>query len=189
MAKRKNKNLPKHKSPLELAANDSVSHQARLRHEYRMAKFAERDRQGGVGLNGMRLERLACVKALEGLARSHPKRKSPFLEPYHLMAANAYHADLLAIEGRSSHAFKERIDTMHKTESGLTHRLDVLQKIGKVDRELGEDAHLILKRILVDRPDDTLAQIWPNRTDQNKARDLIKSGLCQLAVIYGLAGR
>ena len=187
MAKRKTKNLRGPKSPLELAANDSVTPEAKVQHDYRLTRYAERDFEGGVSLDGIRLERIACVKALEGLARAHPKRKTPFLEQYHLMAANAYHADLLATEGSRSHAFRERIDASSSSEGGLAHRMDVMQKLGHVEAELGAKKKAILDRILVQLPDNTMTQIWPDRTHRNKARDLIKSALHDLAILYGLA--
>lgn len=186
MAKRKSKQVPQIRSPLEVAARQSVTDQAQDQYAYSLRHFAERDFEGGVGLNGMRLERLACVKALEGLARSHPKRKFGFLEAYHLMAANAYHADLLALQGHRSSAYKERIDVSSKSEAGLAHRMDVSQKLSRIDQLLSPEDKAVLNRIIIDLPDFTVAQIWPNRTARNKARDHIKSGLHQLAIIYGL---
>ncbi len=187
MAKRKTKNLRGPKSPLEVAANDSVTSETKSQHDYRMTRYAERDFEGGVSLDGIRLERLACVKALEGLARTHPKRKTPFLEQYHLMAANAYHADLLATEGSRSHAFRERIDSLSHAEGALAYQMDVIQKLGRVERELGADQKSTLDRILIQMPESTMTQIWPDRTHRNKARDLIKAALHNLAILYGLA--
>ncbi len=190
MARRRKKGpspkLAKARSPLEQIAKDSLTPEARERHAYRLTRFAEKDFEGGVSLNGMRLERLACVKALEGLARKHPKRKTVLLQAYHLMAASQYHGDLLAAQGQSSSTFRERIDVSSRSEGGLTTRLDVSRRLLRAAERLEPEELACLNRVISDRPENTMAEIWPNRTERNTARELIKSGLHELAVFYGL---
>ncbi len=195
MAKRKKKSAaravpqsrsPQSRSPLEQLARDSITEQARDRHSYQMVRFAEKDFEGGVSLNGMRLERLACVKALEGLARKHPKRKTLFLQAYHLMAASRYHGDVQAAQGHRSSTFRERIDVSASREGGLTRRLDVSRRLLRTAEALEPEELAVLNRVIRDRPDESMADIWPNRTERNTARELIKSGLHELAVFYGI---
>ncbi len=186
MAKRKVRNMPKARSPLEVAARESVTRETGARHDYVLSYFAERDFEGGVSLNGIRLERRACVKALEGLARKHPKRKKPFLEGYHITAANMYHGDLMAMEGHRDHSYRERIDVSSSSEGGLAHRLDVTARLQRLILVLGQADTAIINRVIVDRPDSSMAEIWPDRTDRNKARDRIKEALTKLAIHYGL---
>ena len=179
--------LPASRSPLQQMARESITPEARERNHYKYVSFAEKDFEGGVSLNGVRLERLACVRALEGLARKHPKRKSLFLQPYHLMAANQYHGDILAAQGHRSHAFRERIDVSSRSEGGLSSRLDVSRRLLRAAEILEPEELACLNRIMRDNPDNTMAEIWPNRTQRNTARELIKSGLHELAVLYGLS--
>ncbi len=173
-------------SPLETAARESVTAEAKKQNAFKLARFAERDFDGGVSLNSMRLERLACCKALEGLAKKHPKRKTPFLESYHLMAANAYHADCLAIEGHRDTTIRERVDISSKAEGGLAHRMDAMQKLARIKREMDANQKAAIDRVVVTSPDQSMAQIWPERAARNRARVLIKQGLHQLAILYGL---
>lgn len=142
--------------------------------------------EGGVSLNGMRLERLACVKALEGLARKHPKRKTVFLENYHLMAASAYQGDLLAMEGHRNSAYRERIDVSSSGDGGLVRRLDAAERLTYIKSKLPKEELTALDVIITKMPENSMAEIWPGRTDRNKARDYLKGGLHKLAVIYGL---
>jgi len=186
MAKKKRKSIPAARSPLEQVARDSLTGESKRQQAYRLVRFAEKDFEGGISLNGMRMERLACVKALEGLARKHPKRKSIFLEHYHLMAASQYHSDLLAAQGQSSTTFRERIDVNADRDGGLHRRLDISRRILHAAEKLEPEELTVLHRIIRDRPDNTMAEIWPNRTERNTARELIKSGLHELAVFYGL---
>lgn len=184
--KRAAQKLPKSRSPLEQIARDSITAETRARQSYRLVRFAEKDFEGGVSLNGMRLERLACVKALEGLARKHPKRKSVFLEAYHLMAASQYHGDILAAQGNRDNSYRERIDVSSRSEGGLTRRLDVSRRLLRAAEVLEPEELAFLNRVIRDKPDSTMAELWPNRTERNTARELIKSGLHELAVFYGL---
>jgi len=186
MSRRKNRSAPQTPSPLEKIARESVTPEAANRQTYRLTRFAEKDFEGGVSLNGMRLERLACVKALEGLARKHPKRKTLFLQAYHLMAASQFHGDVLAAQGHRSNAFRERIDISTRSEGGLGRRLDVSRRLLRAAEVLEPEELACLNRVIRDRPDKSMADIWPNRTERNTARELIKSGLHELAVFYGI---
>lgn len=190
MAKRKRKGakpVPKSRSPLEQLARDSITPETDKRNGYKLVHFAEKDFDGGVSLNGMRLERLACVKALEGLARKHPKRKTLFLQAYHLMAASQYHGDLQAVQGQRSNTYRERIDVSSRSEGGLTRRLDVSRRLLRAAEVLEPEELACINTVVRDRPDESMADIWPNRTQRNTSRELIKSGLHELAVFYGLA--
>lgn len=191
MAKRRKKRaaqkVPKSKSPLEQIARDSVTSETRHRNAYKMVRFAEKDFEGGVSLNGMRLERLACVKALEGLARKHPKRKTLFLQAYHLMAATQYHGDILAAQGHRDGTYRERIDVSSRSEGGLSQRLDVSRRLLRAAEALEPEELACLNAIIRDKPEATMVDLWPNRTQRNTARELIKSGLHELAVFYGIA--
>ena len=186
MAKHKRKR-PVSVSPLVRDAEASVTKETRARQSYRLTRYGQKDFDGGVSLMGIRLERLACVKALEGLARKHPKRKAPFLQAYHLMAANAYHADLLAAEGHRNTAFRERVDTPAASDAGLTYRLDVSQKLTQISRRLQAEHADVLRRVISQYPDNSMTEIWPDRSARNKARENLKEALHQLALIYGLA--
>lgn len=191
MPRRRKKRKPVQKlvqsrSPLEQLAQDSVTAETRARQSYRLVRFAEKDFEGGVSLNGMRLERLACVKALEGLARKHPKRKSVFLEAYHLMAASEYHRDILAAQGHRDNSYRERIDVSSRSEGGLTQRLDVSRRLLRAAEVLEPEELACLNRIIRDKPDSTMSELWHNRSERNTARELIRSGLHELAVFYGL---
>ena len=190
MAKRRKKTaarkLAASRSPLEQIARDSVTAETRAQQVYRLVKFAEKDFEGGVSLNGMRLERLACVKALEGLARKHPKRKSIFLESFHLLAASQYHGDLLSAQGHRDNSYRERIDVSSRSEGGLSARLDVSRRLLRAAEVLEPEELSCINRILRDRPDNSMAELWRNRTERNSARELIKSGLHELAVFYGI---
>ena len=186
MARRKNKSVPHTPSPLEQIARESITPEAASRQAYRLTRFAEKDFEGGVSLNGMRLERLACVKALEGLARKHPKRKTLFLQAYHLMAASEYHGDILAAQGHRSNAFRERIDISARSEGGLGRRLDVSRRLLRAAEVLEPEELACLNKIIRDCPEESMADLWPNRTARNTARELIKSGLHELAVFYGI---
>ncbi|NNE58054.1 MAG: hypothetical protein HKN36_08110 [Hellea sp.] len=186
MAKGKPRAGAQSRSPLEVAARDSIPDASRQNQSYKLVRFAEKDFEGGISLNNMRLERLACVKALEGLARKHPKRKIPVLQAYQLMAANAYHADLEALQGHQSSTFRERVDSLTRKEGGLIHRLDKFNKINYIKHQLNDEQAAVLAIILQKMPDKSLAEIWPNRTQRNRARNLIQSALHELALIYGL---
>lgn len=190
MAKRRKKGaaqkLPKSYSPLAQIARDSVTDEARAQQAYRLTNFAEKDFDGGVSLNGMRLERLACVKALEGLARKHPKRKLNFLNGHHLMAASQYHADILAAQGHRDNSYRERIDISSRSEGGLSRRLDVSRRLLRAAEALEPQELACLNTIIRDKPGKSMIDIWPNRTERNTARELIKSGLHELAVFYGI---
>jgi len=189
MARRKRKSTPKlvqSRSPLEQIARDSIPPETGQQQAYKLVRFAEKDFEGGVSLNGMRLERLACVRALEGLARKHPKRKSLFLQSYHLMAASQYHGDLLQAEGYRNKSYRERIDVSSRSESGIARRLDISRRLLRAAEKLEPEELACINTIIRDHPDSTMAEIWPNRTQRNTARELIKSGLHELAVFYGL---
>ncbi len=189
MARRKRRPTSKpvrSRSPLEQIAKDSITPETGAQQGYKLVRFAEKDFDGGVSLNGMRLERLACVKALEGLARKHPKRKSRFLEAYHLMAGSHYHADLLAAQGHRNATYRERIDISSQGEGHITRRLDISRRLLRAAEKLEPEELACLNRAIRDRPDATMAEIWPNRTERNTARELIKSGLHELAVFYGI---
>lgn len=174
------------RSPLEQVARDSITPEAAQRQNYKLVRFAEKDFEGGVSLDGMRLERLACVKALEGLARKHPKRKTLFLSPYHLLAASQYHGDIQSVQGQRSSTYRERIDVSSRSEGGLTRRLDVSRRLLRAAEVLEPEELACINQVIRDRPDESMAEIWPSRTERNTARELIKSGLHELAVFYGL---
>ena len=186
MARKKRKGAPPSKSPLEVLARQSITPETGARQAYILTRFAEKDFEGGVSLNGMRLERLACVKALEGLARKHPKRKTLFLQAYHLLAASQYHSDIFASRGHRSHVFRERIDVSSRSEAGLSRRLDVSRRLLRAAEVLEPEELACINRIIRDMPDSSMADIWSNRTERNTARELIKSGLHELAVFYGI---
>jgi len=178
--------IPKSTSPLVIQARESLSKQAQQRYGYKIHHYAEKDFEGGISLNGVRLERLACVKALEGLARSHPRRKTRFLDEFHLIAANLYHADILFSIGHRSLAFQERVDISRSGDGGISRRLEVLDRLEQIAKTLDLAEHSVLTRIMRDMPDHTMAQIWPNRNERNASRDLIKSALHKLAIYYGI---
>jgi len=186
MKKRSRKGLPPAVSPLVQLARDSATPETQAQHVFGVVRFAEKDFEGGVSLNGMRLERLACVKALEGLARKHPKRKSIFLEAYHLVAANQYHSDILAAQGHRDNSYRERIDVSSRSEGGLSQRLDVSRRLLRTAEALEPEELACLNIIIRDKPDSSMTDIWPNRKERNTARELIKSGLHELAVFYGM---
>ncbi len=189
MAKRKRKAAPKlvaSKSPLEQIARDSITPETGIRQSYKLVRFAEKDFEGGVSLNGMRLERLAPVKALEGLARKHPKRKTLFLQSYHLLAASQYHGDLLSAEGHRNNTYRERIDVSASGDTGINRRLDISRRLLRAVEKLEPEELASLNKVIRDYPDGTMAEIWPIRTERNTARELIKSGLHELAVFYGM---
>jgi len=185
MAKTKQKRSKYTPSPLRIAAEQSLTPQARQQAGFMVCQFQERGLDGGV-LDGMRLEKISCVRALEGLVRKHPKAKRAFLDPIHLMAANAYHADLIAISGQRSHVIREAIDVSSDAEAALLYRLEARSKLFQIQSKMPAEQKSLLDQIMIDFPDATLVSIWPNRTQRDRAKDKIKSALDLLAVEYGL---
>ena len=187
MAKTKNRIKKPQPSPLKIAAEGSLNTEARQHAEYRVVPFQERGLDRGV-LDGMRMEKIACVRALEGLARRHPKARRAYLDPVHLMAANAYHADLVAFQGQKSHALREAIDVSTDVEASILYRVEARQKLIRIQNRMPAELKNVLDQILIRTPDATLVSIWSNRSERDKAKVQIRAGLEYLAVEYGLVG-
>ncbi len=182
---RRSRTKPKQASPLVISAEASLPPEARLHADYKAQWFQERDLEGGI-MDGVRMERISCVRALEGLARRHPKAKSAFLKPYHLMAANAYHADLLGVRGQKSHELRESIDVSTDVELAMIYRVEAQAKLVKIQNRMPSDLKHVMDTVLVSFPDQSLNRIWPNRSERDKMKAKIKEGLEFLAHIYGL---
>ncbi len=183
--RRQKSTKPKCVSPLLVAAENSISPQARQHAGYHPQNFIERGRDGGL-LDNIRLEKLACVRPLEGLARKHPKAKKAYLEPYHLMAANAYQADLDGAKGQVSHMVREVIDVSSDVEGAFIYRLEARQKLAAVQNRMPGPLLRTMNVVLVEKSDRPLAAIWPNRSDRDHAKSEIKKALTWLAIEYGL---
>ena len=185
MAKIKHRKRANTPSPLKIAAEQSLPPEARQHAAFIARRFQERGLDQGV-MDGMRMEKIACVRSLEGLARRHPKSRSAFLDPIQLMAANAYHADLQDVRGQRSHAVRESIDVSSDVEATLLYRVEARQKLTRIQNRMPQELKSVLEEILVKFPDSTLVSIWPNRSQRDKSKASIKAALDWLAVEYGL---
>ena len=185
MAKTKSKYKTRQVSPLVTAAEQTISNPGVRRQAFIPRWFKERGLDGGM-LDNVRMEKIACIRPLEGLARCHLKARRAFLQPHHLMAANAYHADLLALRGQRSHEVREAIDFSADVEAALVYRVEAAQKLSRIQNQMPNEQLNVLDTIFVQRPDHTLARIWPNRSDRDHAKEKIRSALDFLAVEYGL---
>ena len=185
MARSKFKKKVQHISPLVSAAEQTIANRSSQGKAFEARWFKEHSRDGKM-LDNVRMERIACVRPLEGLARCHAKAKKPFLEHFHLMAANAYHADLIAVQGQGSHEIREAIDVSSDMEIALLYRVEAAQKLKQIQNHLGPIEHKVLERVMISGSDQTLAKLWPKRSERDHAKEHIRSALSELAKIYGL---
>ena len=126
------------------------------------------------------------VKALWSLVKPNAKRIEPLLEPIHIQAANAYHADLLLLEGKYSHEIGVFVDRSRAdTRIDLT-MIEAGNKIAGIRLRMTPVMLKVVERAFIKHPDKSLAEIWPNDWQRRMAKDILVDAMHWLAVEYNL---
>jgi hypothetical protein len=168
----------------EIEAEATLNPFTRQHTNYERVTFSERDMDGGL-MEGTHMMRLAPVRALEGLAVTHPKRDRPFLCSSQVMAANKYHDLLEAAHGRMNHEINAKVDKSGNPDGRTLTHLEANDRLSRVHRRMAIDHRAVLDLIYIQRPKSTMANIWPNRTLRNRSREIIGDALAWLAVEFG----
>lgn len=189
MAKNRTKRKPTKRqlSATEIEAEGKLALEARQHAAYAIERFAMKDAQGDAqnALDSHRMRRVACAKALEGLAVIHHRAKQPFLDPIHLQAASVYQGDLDACHGGGSHEIVERVQSSGSPDLAQCYQLDCLNRVARIGHRM-DPAQNKAVRIVLENRDMSLTRLWPERTAQRYAKERIKDGLVWLAREYGL---
>ena len=182
--KRKSRPTKPPVSATQIAAEQSVTPEARQHAAYVSEVATERDVEGGM-MDTTRMRRLAPVRPLEGMAEKHPKADSPFLEAVHIIAANKYHDMLEAARGRMNHELTETVDSSRNPEGRTLGYLEAIDSLARIRLRMPIDYASVLNLCFVLHPDKTMAEICPNRTLRNINRQIMKEALQWLAVEFG----
>ncbi|GLQ20378.1 hypothetical protein GCM10007854_13330 [Algimonas porphyrae] len=171
-------------SPIMIAAEASLTAEAREHFKFRSERFAERDLEQGT-MDGARMRRVACARALEGLVVKQHKASAPFLDPVHAQAASIYQGDLDACHGGQSHEIVERVHMSGSPDMAQCYQIDCLNRVARIGNRMCPDQNRSVRLVLEHR-NQSLSRLWPNRAQRNAARYRIRDGLDWLAQEYGL---
>lgn len=173
-------------SATEIAAETSLSPQARQQAYFIRTAYAERDHEGGM-MDGHHLRRAAPVRGLESLVKPNAKRKTPFLEFFHLEAARRYHADIEKAQGYHSHELREFVQGGGGARDGAQiARLEASDRLERIRLRMDPRLRGPLDMVMIHHPDRMLSQIYLSRRARDTAKIKIKHALSWLAVEYGL---
>lgn len=171
----------------EIQAENSLPAEARQHASYAVERFAMRDAEGSASnaLDGHRMRRVACAKALEGLVVKQPRSEEPFLTPVQAQAASVYQGDLDACHGGQSHEINERVQMSGSPDLAQCYQLDCLNRVARIGHRMHPDQNKAVRTVIENR-EMSLSALWPERTAQRRAKELIRDGLDWLAQEYGL---
>ena len=162
--KRKPKQRPTKRqlSATEIEAEKSLPPEAREHAAYAIERFAMRDADGSTSnaLDGHRMRRVACAKALEGLVVKQPRSEGPFLTPVQAQAASVYQGDLDACHGGQSHEINERVQMSGSPDLAQCYQLDCLNRVARIGHRMHPDQNKAVRTVIENR-DMSLSALWP----------------------------
>jgi len=128
-------------------------------------------------MSGARMERIAPVRALEGLARINPKSDKPYLTPIMILASRKYYILMEAAKGKLNHEIIEPVDKSVDSDGRLVSHLTANDRFTRLRLKMPMDFSAMADLLYVKMPDRSLTQIWPNKTLRENSKVIIRDTL------------
>jgi len=126
------------------------------------------------------------VAGLWSLVKPNAKRQKSLLEPIHIQAANAYHADLLVLEGSYNHEMGVFVDRSRAEPAINSLLIDAGNKIACIRRRMSPKMLKVLETVFLENPDKSLSVIWPNIHQRRLAQKQLIDAMHWIAKEYNL---
>ena len=187
MKKSKQRKTRRRLTATQINAEATVSPWLRRHGTFEREAFTDRDNEEGLQDNS-RMRRVSPVKVLERMATTRGREPKPFLDRYHMEAANRLHGLIEASQGGMSHEILERVQSS-RGDGYVEKKAIAAIELEAVYKGLPPDATIYLRKVFGPWADFPLSAWFPDkgkRRQRAKEKENIRLALEELARYFGL---